>query len=166
MRNSILILVLFICFSCQQEEEVASQTEGNPEVVVNGAGKEVEGHVRIKLTEEAAAQMEIATTRSGGTESGISQLDALNRQLGTYRMVRTFRPAGKFEERHRKAGLHRWYDLYFDKMVSTRSATVNLKDIPGIEKVEGVPVATVDYQVVPEYLQVLNKLSLMNIILV
>lgn len=160
-KHYILLFALFLCFSCQQEEEIAPQTEGNPEVVANGAGEEVEGHVRIKLTEEAAAQMETATTRSGGTESGISQLDALNRQLGTYRMVRTFRPAGKFEERHRKAGLHRWYDLYFDKMVSTRSAASNLSNIPGIEKVEGVPVATVDYQIVPEYLQVINKLSLM-----
>lgn len=157
----ISLLALLLCFSCQQEEQIAPQPEIVPEAVTDG-GEELEGMVRIKLTEEAAAQMETATTRSGGTESGISQLDELNRQLGTYRMVRTFPYAGKFEERHRKYGLHLWYDVYFDTKVPTRSASGSLKDIPGVEKVEGVPVAKIDYQVVPEYLQIMNKLSLMT----
>ena len=56
-KHYILLFALFLCFSCQQEEEIAPQTEGNPEVVANGAGEEVEGHVRIKLTEEACRQI-------------------------------------------------------------------------------------------------------------
>ena len=158
-KHYILLLTLFLCFSCQREEDITLDVE-EVEKVVDGTGEEIEGHVRIKLTEEAASQMEAGVSRSGGTESGIAQLDALKEELGTYCMERTFPYAGKFEERHRKAGLHLWYDLYFDETVSSRSAKGSLVDIPGVEKVEGVPVAKIDYEVVPAYLQLFNNFAL------
>ena len=127
-------LVLLLCFSCQRESIEHKEQPAEPVVTSEAEA----GHLRIKLAPEAEQQMSVVTTRSGEVSTGLNALDMLNARMKTYRMERTFRPAGKFEARHRKAGLHLWYDIYFDQSVSTKSATENLKAIPGIEVVEPV----------------------------
>lgn len=153
-----LLFALLLLFSCQREEEHFPET-GNLPATPEAA--EQRGHLRIKLTSEAVLQVEAAaqTRASGDTETGISEWNALNRQLGTYRVTRTFPYSPKFEERHRKAGLHLWYDIYFNENVPTRSATDGLKDVPGIDIVEQIPVTRIDYRPVPGYLQLMNTLA-------
>ena len=128
-----LLLVLF-CLSCQRE-----RIDETPQANIDPIDQKSEkGHLRIKLTKEAVEKLSVVETRSGKVSTGWQELDVLNERMKTYRMERTFRPAGKFEARHQKAGLHRWYDIYFDETVSTKSAKESLKAIPGIEVVEPV----------------------------
>lgn len=67
--------------------------------------------------------------------------------LGTYTVTRTFPPAGRFEARHRAAGLHRWYTLTYTEGTPLTKAVVDVQKLPGIEIVESVPEvkATAEY---------------------
>ena len=59
--------------------------------------------------------------------------------LGSYTVTRTFPPAGKWEKRHREAGLHLWYDISFDASVPMTKAGEAVSDLDGVEIVEFVP---------------------------
>ena len=72
--------------------------------------QETEPAVYVKLTPSAQADM-AGETKAGVVTFGISSLDALNRTYQASRMKRVFRPAGRFEARHRAWGLDRWYEI-------------------------------------------------------
>lgn len=59
--------------------------------------------------------------------------------LGTYTLTRTFPPAGKFEARHRAAGLDRWYTLSFSEDRPLTKAAADIGSLPGVTCVEPVP---------------------------
>lgn len=60
--------------------------------------------------------------------------------FGNCSIVRTFPEAGRFEARHRAAGLHKWYTVSIGETATLTKAVKNLDCIPGIEFVEPVPV--------------------------
>lgn len=75
------------------------------------------GHIRIKLNEVASQQLQsapMAYSVSGVVRTSISSIDQVNKKYGVYRMERTFPEDPRYEARHRKYGLHLWYDVYFD----------------------------------------------------
>lgn len=55
-----------------------------------------------------------------------------------HRMQRVFPPAGRFEERTRREGLHRWYDVWFDSVTPVTRAAGDFSQLPGVERVEPV----------------------------
>ena len=55
-----------------------------------------------------------------------------------YSFERVFPDAGEFEERHREAGLHRWYFACADGVPATKAAE-GLEGLPGILRVEKEP---------------------------
>ncbi len=139
-----LVCLLFaVCFllSCRDEFEVfpVAAEENAGEILAQ------KGVVRVKLSESTARSLTVDESR-GVVETGDAAWDAVARSLGAYRMKRAFPPAGKFEERHRKWGLHLWYDIYFDEEVSTRSACEDLESLTGVEIVEEIFVPHVDYR--------------------
>ncbi|MDE5611624.1 MAG: S8 family serine peptidase [Odoribacter sp.] len=157
MKNYILYtFLLFTLFACQQEEMI-------PQTAPEQVGAETEtpvlkGHVRIKLKADAAQRVNVRRTRSG-VSSGIAALDLAHVDLSVYRMERVFPPAGKFEARHKEAGLDLWYDVYFDEKIATRSATRTLSGVPEVEYVEEIPeIHLCDYEVVQEPLEPLASL--------
>ncbi|MDA3867406.1 MAG: hypothetical protein PF489_11755, partial [Salinivirgaceae bacterium] len=46
--------------------------------------------------------------------TNISSLDEKNSEFGAFEYKRVFRYAGKFEARHRKHDLHKWYEISFN----------------------------------------------------
>lgn len=157
MRNYILFILLLFFAACQQEEEITPQTgQGQPD---SGLDMPVlKGHVRVKLKTGLQQKLNVVKTRSG-VSSGISSIDLANVDLSVYRMERVFPPAGKFEERHKEAGLDLWYDVYFDEKIPTRSAVETYGDIPEIEYVEEIREARMcDYRVVEEPLEPLRSM--------
>lgn len=153
MKNYILFILLCFFFSaCQEKEEVMPQTGGEqpgsaPEMPV------LKGQLRIKLKAGMQEKLNVVKTRSG-ISSGITALDLANVDLSVYRMERVFPPAGKFEERHKAAGLDLWYDIYFDEKIPTRSAVDVYEEMPEIEYVEEIREARLcDYRVVEEPLE-------------
>ncbi len=58
----------------------------------------------------------------GYVKTGITDIDKCNRKLKTTSMKRVFRHAGKFEEKHRKSGLHLWYEITYDHTITVDDA--------------------------------------------
>ena len=84
-----------------------------------------EGIVRIKLSESKATMLQSTTitkSRSGYVQTGDASLDAAFVECKASELTRVFRSAGKFEAKHRKYGLHLWYEVSFDKSVSVKDA--------------------------------------------
>ncbi|MEW7279411.1 S8 family serine peptidase [Aquimarina sp. 2201CG1-2-11] len=58
----------------------------------------------------------------GYVKTGITAIDKCNKKLRATSMKRVFRPAGKFEEKHRKFGLHLWYEITYDNSIPVDEA--------------------------------------------
>ena len=122
-RNFLLVLfsaaVLTSCVADEAEQTLNPQ----PSAPAVSAGNTVAGRVRIKFREGAVPD-HIEVSRSGGVRTGVEQFDARATALGVTRMRRVFPPAGRFETRTRKAGLDRWYDVWYEgDCPVTRAAT-------------------------------------------
>lgn len=144
MKKIVYTLAAFICLvACQKEAEMLPEDpSGKSAEIMQDESAVVQGHIRIKLKEEAAERLQVVTTRSGVSTAN-ANLDLANLNLKAYRMERVFPEAGKFEARHRAAGLHLWYDVYFDPQMTTRSAVSEYNNLPEVEFVEQVPVAKI-----------------------
>ncbi|MCD8174104.1 MAG: S8 family serine peptidase [Alistipes sp.] len=97
------------------------------------------GVLQIKLTPDAVERFNPVATR-GGISTGVASIDLLVEQLGVTEITRTFRHGGKHEARMRAAGLHLWYNVYFDadeERAMTRAFTdfSNLEDLAVVEPV-------------------------------
>lgn len=83
---------------------------------------------KVKFNSEESKSLSLFETsaieysKSGTVVTGLESLDALNETYQITNMKRVFPYAGKFEERHRKFGLHLWYEL---EMVSTSKQSVS-----------------------------------------
>jgi len=88
-------------------------------------GQTREGVVRIKLSETKAAYMQqakMARSSEGYVRTGDVALDAALTACRASNMKRVFRQAGKFEEKHKKYGLHLWYEVKFDQSTKVSTA--------------------------------------------
>ena len=80
---------------------------------------------RVKFKEDRAKKLD-QYTKEGKTISknisavtGLTTLDQLNAKHAVYNLERVFPDAGKFEERHRKYGLHLWYEVKVNSKAGT-----------------------------------------------
>ncbi|HEY3403796.1 MAG TPA: S8 family serine peptidase [Ohtaekwangia sp.] len=99
------------------------------------------GVIRIKVKEELAAQLEQSKMmRSSGNHvlTGIQSLDRLSERFTVSNMKRVFRPSGKFEAKHRKYGLHLWYEIQLDPGMSIQAAREAFSSLAMVE--ESAPV--------------------------
>ncbi len=120
------------CAADETEQTIATQpAESAP------TGVAVAGRLRVKFREGAVPQ-EIVLSRSGEVRTGIEPLDEKAAQLGITQMRRVFPPAGRFEARTHKAGLDRWYDVWYEGGCSVTRATGELSQIEAIEYAEPV----------------------------
>ncbi|MBL3658380.1 Ig-like domain-containing protein [Fulvivirga sediminis] len=94
--------------------------------------------LRLKLTEQAAASIEKSSlnkSSKGYVVTGFPALDALNAKSNTVSMKRVFAHGGKYEAKHRKYGLHLWYEISYPEssanksMESVRSAYERLPEV-------------------------------------
>lgn len=143
--------MFFSAVSCSMDEN-RSRAD-----VVEVEGREIPvsyfqpGKARVLLTEELAAGLDLETDPSTGLpETRVKAVSNVFTSLGITRMERTFPYAGKFEERTRKAGLHLWYDIYFDEKSALTRAQDELSSIDGVRMVEFCPrVVRVGGEVIP-----------------
>ncbi len=117
-------LTLALFASCSGEKFEASQESGTGVYRNLPPESAVPGHIRIKFNGEPAAEK-----AAGAVDSSFS---------GDCRVVRTFPDGGPFEARHREAGLHLWYDVFFDESLPLTRAATDLGAIDGVEIVEYV----------------------------
>lgn len=135
----IIILSLFAFIGCTNDSDIIEKDNSKEYNGVPLEEKYVEqGVFRVKLNPQTEANLNIVTTRSGIATTGVAALDELINQLGVISIQRTFTDGGKFAERRRKAGLHLWYDIYFDKKQPMTRAFSDIYQIPGIDVIEPI----------------------------
>lgn len=81
----------------------------------------------------------IDAVESSGSPTGTKSaaFNALSEMLAVRSVERVFPDAGRFEERHRAAGLHRWYRIRYDAQASTLTkAAQGMEDLEGVLSVE------------------------------
>lgn len=138
IHNSLIIIALAVCASCVKEEVQAGLGVENENVDLREQAY-IPGEVILQLDELSTKLME-RTAKSGiTTKSGISQLDVALEGLGVKSIERVFPDAGEWEDRHREAGLHRFYRVVYDenKSISTKAGNA-LNNIPGVVSAEPV----------------------------
>lgn len=97
------------------------------------------GIVRIKVTEELAQRLETSPQSRNANDvllTGIQSIDVANIRYNATEVKRVFRPAGKFEAKHRRYGLHLWYEIQIDKSASLPEVIASYLSIDDIVKAE------------------------------
>lgn len=117
-------------------------------ILVNASTAALNGEIVLCLKESAAES--VAATRAAGgpaTRSGIDQLDRILNEAGTVRFERLFPECGRFEERTRREGLHRWFYAQYDPTISASTMAEMLSACTDIEIIEfSLPAVAADYR--------------------
>lgn len=130
---------LLACVSCVKEEDIFEVERGlAPQEQVFGsslADEDLLSSMNIYVSDDLAERLEESTKSNG--EVNLRPFKSLTRQ-GVVKMRRLFPHAGKFEERTRAEGLHKWYILSYEEGHSMTKASEGLL-IEGVELIEYCP---------------------------
>ncbi len=69
------------------------------------------GKVRIKLNPSVLSSFPKLKSTKSGIETGIVSFDAVSSKVATKGLKRVFPYSAKFEDKHRRYGLHLWYEI-------------------------------------------------------
>lgn len=103
---------------------------------VNDPASVNEGVMRVRLRPGLSNTLAKTKLRNGNLDVGHMKFDAANKSVRAYRMERVFPYNEKHEERYRKHGLDRWYEIHFDKSITPNDALTHYRSIEDIEIVE------------------------------
>ena len=108
--NLLFLAAAALCASCARDAVVSDVPPKGEDVGGYDNNVIVPGWVRIRLDDEAAPLRTGVFTR-GEADSGNPLLDELAAGLGATEIREVFPTDPRFEERHRKYGLHLWFDI-------------------------------------------------------
>ena len=135
----LLSISLFASVSCINEDDillVEREQDSNEQVFGSSlADEDLLSTMNIYVSDDLAVKLEESTKSNG--EVNLRQFKSLKEQ-GVVKMRRLFRDAGKFEERTRAEGLHKWYVLSYEEGHSMTKASDGLF-IEGVEIIEYCP---------------------------
>ena len=142
MRTRLVLAVLAAVSvsACTREPSAAPVPEGagqGPEYVSGEEKNYVDGWVRIRLDDEAAPLRTGVFTR-GEADSGNPLLDELAAGLGATEIREVFPTDPRFEERHRKYGLHLWFDIRLGDEVPVSRAEQEFAALPGVRHAQPI----------------------------
>lgn len=129
-----MVVCSLALLACQQEEIGKLPEEGNI-VAEQTKGEVRKGVLQVKFTTELNARTQMQTRADGIALTGEPAIDSALLSLGNVRMERIFPHAGKFEEKHKAAGLDRWYRLVFDENIDPVALQEIYARLQGVEKV-------------------------------
>lgn len=115
---SILFLSILVagCTSDLKDEKISASVE----TADTHTEEYVPGTANVYFTEEVAEMLE-------------SSDDDVFESLGVTSCTRLFPDEGRFEERKRKEGLHRWYRITYDENSAVTKSSDGIHDLPGVE---------------------------------
>lgn len=136
-RISIYAAALSLLFSaCMQEPLGNSDTKAVAEPQAEATDAHIkQGVLRVKFEPSIGDNFSVQSG-SEGLRSGHTSIDNYLSSVGAKRMKRVFPHAGKYEARSRKKGMHLWYDIEYDTLVSPLRAMTTLSALPGVSTVE------------------------------
>lgn len=124
-------VALVALFSCGRIEEPG--TEIRAEEVTPSEESYIPGVMTVEFSDELAAQIEAGLKSGGKIATKSAPLDDAFEAIGVTGFERVFPDAGPWEERHREAGLHRWYRVYYNGNAAARTkAPVSIGMMEGV----------------------------------
>lgn len=158
--RSLGAISLLACLSCVSEDQIVLvEREQQPQEQVFGLGlseDQLLSRMNIFVSDDLALDLEGATKESG--EVDLRLFKSLSQQ-GVVKMRRLFPDAGKFEERTRAEGLHKWYVLDYEEGHSMTKASDGLM-FEGVEIVEYCPkIEIIDNPQIVEVVDLATKAS-------
>lgn len=136
MKRTLLYSLMFLSLTACQDYVTPEVPKDDSSSWMNEEGL-VKGEVYVKF-KQLDKDLQVAATRSGEVETGDDQLDVAAGNIKMQQMERVFPYAGKFEKRTRKAGLHLWYKVKFDKTVNVGQAVDAFSGLDNVACVEPV----------------------------
>lgn len=144
------VLTLLILGSCSTHEELPVKEESliTDKTTIRDAQLStagcIKGQLIVKLKQEIQTR-DIDNLTSGAIHlnslSAVEPLSVALHSINAYSMHRLFPPAGEFEERTRKRGLHLWYVVDFDPQIDLMVAHSKFSGLGQVESVEFSPEA-------------------------
>lgn len=135
-----LTLAAFALTQCTQdltyEISVGESQSASATKIINTSHNATDGSLLVKFSENATAELE-AMPRSGATtRTNIEPLNEVLLDIKATAIEPLFPANPKTEMQARKAGLHRWYVIYFDKAQSLDDAAQKLSKMAEVTMVE------------------------------
>ena len=124
--------VLLLAVACTKEPALS----GTESVVPEEARQDpclVQGVVLVQLSD---GMIEALQDAGSPAQTKSAAFNSLSEALSVTSVERVFPDAGRFEARHREAGLHRWYRIRYEGGMPSTKAAGGLEDIDGILSVE------------------------------
>ena len=136
-----LLVGALLAVSCSDSDIANNGIPGAGEVNVPQVPEDaVEGEILVKFSPEMTDILDnLAVTRAAGqlkTRSGIPSTDEVLDILNAYKFERVFPVDRNTEERTRKAQMHLWYHVVFDKDVDVKSAVERIAKLGEVSKVQ------------------------------
>lgn len=136
MRKLFILLSIALCASCVKDNlESVKVEQAQSSKIIRLSDSNMSGSMILYFNDDATSRVEAGVSRSGATRSGIEALDQILDQVGATRMERLFVP-GKFEERLRAEGMHRWYVVSFDQSADLDKAAQMFASVAEVDKVQ------------------------------
>lgn len=133
-----IAMVALALTGCSDSLSTIGSSDGNSEITIPADAEA--GELLIKFSPEMSDildQAQLSKTRAGkATRSGIPSTDEVLDILGSYSFERVFPVDANTEARTRKAGLHLWYTVKFNKGTDLKTAAERLKQLGEISKVQ------------------------------
>ena len=104
----------------------------------------IKGSIRIKLKQEVLNKtsntigINVTKGQKENKEIGLNNLDKISNQIGISKIKRVFPFSPKFEAKHRKYGLHLWYEVQFDSLKTTKDIIQQYKGLVEIDIVKPI----------------------------
>lgn len=142
-----ILLALLLC-SCksgrQAMKNIVSDDTRKDKMLPTGPKSPafLQGVIHIYMSELVLEKITMNESGDIILSSFPSSITSILKALKASKVCRLFPPAGKYEDRSRKEGLHRWFIVTFDKSISPTKACEMMLSVPEIEKAEAVPEAT------------------------
>ena len=134
MKKYLIPLIsLFAVLSCSREPALTQQA---PDAAPAKERSVVSGKLVVEFSDDLLSQIEADIEQGHWSSTKSSEVNSLFADLNVRAVERLYPDAGKWEKRHREAGLHRWYIITYDPSVPRTKAVADLKGSSAFTSVE------------------------------
>ncbi len=137
MKRGYIVLLTTALLAAGCAKEPDSNLDSKPETTLDETSSVVPGMLRVQVDETLADALLAAADENGVVD--ISKVPQLKIDGLDIKSAETsFHIGGKFERAQRESGLHRWFDIGYEKSVVLTKAASGLSGVDGITLVEPI----------------------------
>ena len=130
--NFLPIAVLALSCAKEPETTVHETPVAKQELVSQEDKQLIPGIVVVQVSETLAEELDVATQGVPTKSAGFNQLA---KSMNICSVEHVFPDGGRFEKRHREAGLHRWFRIRYDETLPATKTSVCLESLEDLEGV-------------------------------